>query len=79
MGVTKYCCCCFDLLVGVKIIGIVLTLFNIIGLIASIVIRAYFKQVIGTYVCIGFGFAIGVNLLLVSGASQRKRVYLLPW
>ncbi len=36
MGLTK-CCCCVDLLKGVKILGIVLTIVACIGIIATIV------------------------------------------
>jgi hypothetical protein len=36
MGLTK-CCCCVDLLKGVKILGIVLTIGACIGIIATIV------------------------------------------
>ncbi len=35
MGLTK-CCCCIDLLKGVKILGIVLTVLNCLSIIGSI-------------------------------------------
>ena len=79
MALPKFCCCCVNLLTGVKILGTVLTLLYSFALIAYIVLCVYFKLEIETLQCIGFGFASGINLMLVSAASQRKRVHLLFW
>ena len=77
MALTK-CCCCVDLLKGVKILGIVLATLHILGIILNIVIVALYGA--GSYFgVIGSGGGVAVNLLLVLAEKERKRVFLLPW
>lgn len=77
MPLTK-CCCCVDLLKGVKILGIVLATLHIVGIIANIVLVALFGA--GSYLgVIGSGVGVGVNILVILAEKERKRVFLLPW
>lgn len=77
MALTK-CCCCVDLLKGVKILGIVLATLHILGIIANIV-QAALSEDGSYYGVIGSGLGVAVNILLVLAEKERKRVYLLPW
>ena len=77
MALTK-CCCCVDLLRGVKILGITLAFIHILGIIINIVVVALVG--IGSYFGIfGSGLGAAVNILLALVEKERKRVYLLPW
>ena len=73
-----HCCCCVDLLKGVKILGITLAVFHALGIIANIVLVALYGS--GSYMgTIGSGLAIAINILLILAEKERRRVFLLPW
>ncbi len=77
MALTK-CCCCVDLLKGVKILGIVLSVLTFLPIIitAISIILTGSGSIIG--LC-GYGPALLVNLLLVKACHEKSRVWLLPW
>ncbi len=77
MALTK-CCCCVDLLKGVKILGIVLSVLTCISIVITItsIVLSGFGNLIG--LC-GYGPALLVNLLLIKACHERSRVWLLPW
>ena len=79
MGLTK-CCCCVDLLGGVKILGITLAVLHIIGIIINIVAVSLQVLELQAYLGIsGLGLGAAINILLVVAEKERKPEFLLPW
>jgi hypothetical protein len=77
MAISK-CCCCFDLLKGVKILGKVslfLTLTAIVVYIALIYSTGHGSY----YGIIGIIPSIIVNSLLIHACNEKRRALLLPW
>ena len=72
------CCWYYDLLLGVKVLGIVMTFLTCI----SALITAISIGVTGVgsfYGLFAYGPILLANLLLVKACYDRKRVWLLPW
>ena len=77
MALTK-CCCCVDLLKGVKILGIVSLVLTILSAIASIV-SVVMNGTGSHFGLFGFGLSAACDIMLILAAKERKRVLLLPW
>ena len=77
MGLKK-CCCCVDLLQGVKILGIVLLTMTCLSILGSI-ITAFTTEVEAYYGIAGALPSLIINLLLIIACNKRNRFLLLPW
>ncbi len=72
------CCWCYELLFGVRALGMVLSVLTCI----SALITAISIAITGVgsyYGLFAYGPILIGNLLLVKACNDRKRVLLLPW
>jgi hypothetical protein len=74
----KKCCCCVDLLNGVRILGIVLLVLTCLSIICTIGSIASTGE--GSYVgIVGALPSLIVNALLIWACNEKKKLLLLPW
>ena len=77
MGLKK-CCCCVDLLHGVKTLGIVLLTLTCLSILGSI-ISIFTTEIEAYYGVIGALPSFVINLLLIVACNKKNRFLLLPW